>query len=112
MTGEMGYINSETGIDSNGDYWPIHHAIAKELNGELKPFDSYQGPYIVIGSDFVLQPNSDYRMPIQRFGIVRLWVYYDNDMELVIYREDTDKSLRCWDDPESAIDAAKELLAN
>ena len=112
MTGEMGYIDNKTGIDSNGECWPIHLAIAQACNGELKPFDSYQGPYIVVGTDVVAQPESDYRIPIQGFGIVRLWLWYENEIDLVIYREDTQQSVRCWDDPESAIEAAKELLTN
>ena len=46
MTGEMGFINQDTGIDSNGDSHPIHLAIAKAVKGDLRPFDVYQGPYI------------------------------------------------------------------
>ena len=109
MTGEMSYINPETGVDSNGESWPIHLAIAKELGGELRPFDVYQGPYIVIGNDVVAQPNSDYRIPIQGFGIIRLWVFYDEDRLLTIYREDNEKSVTCWTELEAVI-AAKELV--
>jgi hypothetical protein len=46
MTGEMHRIDQDTGIDSNGDGWPLHLAIAKHTGGELRPFDVYQGPYI------------------------------------------------------------------
>ena len=116
MTGEMSYINPETGVDSNGESWPIHLAIAKELNGELKPFDSYQGPYITIGGDFVVSPSSDYRIPIQGFGIIRLWIFWENEFEMKICREDTEKSVSvlCINDPEIdqqyAVIAAKELV--
>ena len=47
MTGEMGSID-KSGKDSNGGYWPIHASIARQLKGELCPFDVYQGPYVYV----------------------------------------------------------------
>lgn len=48
MTGEMAWIKKD-GTDSNGECWPIHASIARQLKGELHPFDVYQGPYIKVG---------------------------------------------------------------
>lgn len=42
MTGEM------SASEVTRDNWPIHFAIADALGGEVKPFDQYQGPYILI----------------------------------------------------------------
>ena len=97
MTGEMSYINQETGEDSNGDFYPVHLAIANALDGELKPFDIYQGPYVKVGN-------------------IRLWIFNDNDGELTIYREDNEQSIKCglayWGEiaEELAVNAAKELV--
>lgn len=55
MTGEMGSID-KNGVDSNGDSWPIHASIARQLKGELRPFDVYQGPYI-----YVQRPERNYK---------------------------------------------------
>ena len=110
MTGEMSYINPETGIDSNGEEWPIHLAIAKAVNGTLKSFDSYQGPYIAIGND-VKVGNPPYEIPINHLGCVRLWVCYENDYTSCVYREDIDKSVY-FDTyiEDCAIEAAEILL--
>lgn len=112
MTGEMAYINPKTGEDSNGDIWEIHLAVAQAVNGELKPFDSYQGPYIVVGGDLTVG-SSPYAIPVQHLGIVRLWIGYDEDGMPSVYREDTDQSAQflCEDDIDGAIDAAKFLLS-
>ena len=90
MTGEMSWINPETGKDSNGDVWNIHLAIAKAVGGELKPYDVYQGPYISVGIDLRIG-NSPYSIPVQNQKCVRLWVIPVNDYDAVVYREDTDK---------------------
>lgn len=64
MTGEMAWIKKD-GTDSNGDCWPIHASIARQLKGELRPFDVYQGPYVVVSGHrlwivSVPETNSDY----------------------------------------------------
>ena len=112
MTGEMAYINQE-GLDSNGECWDLHAAIAQACGGELKPFDSYQGPYISIGSDVIANSGSNYRMPIQHLSCVRLWVCA-NDQDYMtgfVYREDTEEGADFdFYDTESAICAARSLL--
>ena len=108
MTGEMSYINPETGVDSNGECWPIHLAIAKAIGGTLKPFDVYQGPYIAVGGDLTMG-NSPYAIPLQNLGIVRLWICSDDYLEMV-YREDTEESIIFWDE-HSAILAAMDLTS-
>ena len=40
MTGEM----SE--LDVTEDAWPLHFAIARALKGKVRPFDTYQGPFV------------------------------------------------------------------
>ena len=112
MTGEMAYINQE-GIDSNGEVWELHAKIAQAVGGELKPFDSYQGPYISVGGDIVTNSGSCYRMPIQHLGCIRLWLI-ENDQDYMypyVYREDNEKCAN-FDlyDVESAICAARSLL--
>ena len=105
MTGEMHYINPETGEDSDGNIWESHLAIAKATGGTLKPFDQYQGPYIIVGGDLTVG-NAPYAMPVQRLGIVRLWLTEDG-----VYREDTDQIEPCipWI-PETCAMAAMALM--
>ena len=112
MTGEMRFID-KNGIDSNGECWDLHAAIAQACGGELKPFDSYQGPYISVNGDVVVNSGSCYRMPVQYLGCVRLWII-GNDQDYMIgtvYREDTE-DYADFDiyDTESAICAARSLL--
>jgi hypothetical protein len=107
MTGEMHHINPKTGKDSNGDIWPLHAKIAQELNGEIKPFDVYQGPYIVFGADLTVGM-SPYAMPVHLPGIVRLWIY-ENEKGSFVYREDTDESAIFWNEND-IVGAAMELL--
>jgi hypothetical protein len=108
MTGEMYYIDDKTGVDSDGNEWPLHLAIAKELGGTLKPFDVYQGPYISFGTDITIG-NSPYKMPIQHLGCIRLWIFEDSE-GLKVYREDTEESVLIWFDETIAIEGARELL--
>ena len=113
MTGEMAYIDNETGIDSNGESWPIHLAISKAVNGTLKAFDSYQGPYIAIGND-VKVGNTPYKIPINHLGCIRLWVCYVDELTLNVYREDTFHAIE-FDSygefvKDQAIQAALELI--
>ena len=105
MAGEMNYINSETGEDDSGNVWNIHAAIAKAVGGTLKPFDQYQGPYIVVGTDITVG-KSPYQLVPTHLGIIRLWVCED-----VIYREDNEKTAPYFPyDELSAVDAALSLL--
>jgi len=96
MTGEMNYIN-QNGIDSNGEVWGLHAALAEACGGELKPFDSYQGPYISITGTSA-----------------KLWLVEDNqDLSgyAHVYREDTEEYADFdLSDTESAICAARSLL--
>jgi hypothetical protein len=89
MTGEMPYIDPETGIDSTGEEWPIHLAIAKAVGGRLRPFDQYQGPYIVVGED-VRVGTPPYQLAPQGLGVVRLWLDSDDGAVGYVYREDTE----------------------
>ena len=107
MTGEKHYINPKTGEDSNGDTWPLHAKIAQELNGEIKPFDVYQGPYVVIGADLTMGM-APYAMPVHLPGIIRLWIY-ENEQGSFVYREDIDRSESFWDEHD-IVSAAMELL--
>lgn len=109
MTGEMAWINQD-GVDSNGETWEVHAAVASAIGGKLKPFDAYQGPYIVIGPDVVVG-DSPYRVPVH-LGSVRLWLALDERGMGQIYREDTgtlSKIFLPWDE-EAAIEAAREIL--
>lgn len=89
MTGEMGFIDQD-GNDCNGDCYSTHAAIAKALNGTLKPFDVYQGPYISIGGD-VRIGSAPYAIAPRLPGIVRLWLIDDEDGFCRVYNEDTEK---------------------
>jgi len=113
MTGEMNYINSETGQDSNGDIWESHAAIAREFNGELKPFDVYQGPYIAINGDITMG-DSPYSVPIpfpERFGLIRLWLFTDPNGDDYVYREDNGALAPCIGFiPETCVAAARIVL--
>ena len=109
MTGEMCSI-TQKGVDSDGNEWPIHAAIAKAVRGTLQPFDQYQGPYILIGSD-VRAGQAPYQVAVQHLGVKRLWISETAEGP-VVYREDTDTQARfMYEDTESAIAAAQSLLA-
>ena len=45
MTGEMGWIKPN-GDAGNGESYPLHAAVARNLRSPLRPFDTYIGPYI------------------------------------------------------------------
>lgn len=112
MTGEMHAIN-EQGEDSNGDVWSAHAAIAKALGGTLEPFDVYQGPYILLGSELRVGP-APYAVPVP--GACRLWLQTKDGELGQVYREDTDTLsepfLLTYDESEheAAIAAAQSLL--
>ena len=95
MTGEMSGITKD-GRDTNGEYWPLHAAIANALDGELRPFDVYQGPYIKVGK-------------------AKFWVFSEDGYDAIIYREDTDTKAEPFPmysklSEELAIEAARYLL--
>lgn len=111
MTGEM-YRIDQDGRDDQDNIWEAHAAVAKAVGGTLKPFDQYQGPYIVVGPDLVVgQPPHTH--PAQFLGIVRLWLVNDDSGMWAVYREDTDKLSFTFPpfDTEMAVLAAKELLS-
>ncbi len=109
MTGEMYHID-QNGFDGEST-WDLHAAIAEAVGGELRPFDQYQGPYIVVGPDLTAG-QGPYTVPIQNIGIVRLWIVNADEISLQVYREDTEELSFgfLWDDTETAIQAAKSLL--
>lgn len=110
MTGEMGFIDQD-GNDCNGDCYSTHAAIAKALNGTLKPFDVYQGPYISIGDDVRLG-SAPYAIAPRLPGIVRLWIEVVDDVFARVYNEDTCNTSFEFPmtDTQAAIDAAKSVL--
>ena len=72
MAGEMASITQD-GIDSDGESWALHAAVAKAVSGELRPFDKYQGPYI-------------------RSPKGTLWLYSDDGYVAYVWNESTDKT--------------------
>jgi hypothetical protein len=98
------------GVDSNGDTWSVHAAIARAVGGTLEPFDVYQGPYVLVGDD-----RRAGRRPYQVTlpGPCRLWVGTDSEGLGTVSREDTGAVALYW--PESsetaAVEAARSLLA-
>jgi hypothetical protein len=107
MTGEMAWV-AQDGKDSNGDIWAYHAILAKAVGGELRPFDVYQGPYVVVGPDMTVG-RSPYSHPVQNMGVVRLWLGYNEEMGDYIYREDIDESIAFYDE-KSLVAAAKEIM--
>jgi len=110
MTGEM-YSITEDGVYSDGDKWSLHVAVAQAVGGSLKPFDRYQGPYIVIGED-IKTGHTPYEYPVMHVGATRLWICKEKNGLAKIYREDTDMTSESfhWEDEDMAIRLAKELL--
>ena len=122
MTGEMYHIDQD-GKDDSGNEWEMHAAIAKALRADgydatLQPFDQYQGPYILVGKDIRVGASS-YALAVQNMGVIRLWLTpadtedQYSETEVVVYREDADTISEpfWWNDTESAIDCALELMA-
>lgn len=117
MTGEMLSIDPVTGIDSNGEEYYFHSAIAKALNGKVMPFDKYQGPYVLIGNDITVG-NPPYRRPVPGLGVTRLWLISDKKFPVLCrwYNEANNKISSAFIDGKSksriwlAIDAAREVI--
>jgi len=110
MTGEM-YTITQDGVSDDNEQWPLHAAVSRAIGGTLKPFDYYQGPYILLGED-VRIGRKPYDYPVMHVGVVRLWIFQDKRGMGRIYREDTDTTSDPfhWDDEETAINLAKEIL--
>ena len=85
MTGEM--HESEV----TREMYPIHFAIADKIGGAVRPFDQYQGPYILSVKGH------------------RLWLYMEDDAPIaIIYNERTDSKSKPfhYENIEAAKDAA------
>ena len=85
MTGEM----HESEVTSEA--YPIHFAIANEIGGTVRPFDQYQGPYILSAKGH------------------RLWLCMeDNGPIATVYNERTDSKSDPFhlEDTEAATNAA------
>jgi len=110
MTGEM-YAITQDGVSEDGERWPLHAAVARATGGTLKPFDRYQGPYIVMGED-VRAGIPPYDAPVLLVGVKRLWILSDRYGRATIYREDTDETSEPfeWDDEVTAVSLAKKIL--
>ena len=111
MTGEMYSINAK-GEDSNGDVWRTHAVVARAVKGTLKPFDVYQGPYIVVGQD-IRAGCAPYAMPVRGLGVIRLWLNTEDGVIGTIWREDTEtESDPFWcEDTRAACREARKILA-
>ena len=92
MAGEM--------YEARRDEWPTHFAVAEAVGGEVRPFDYYQGPYIVVGQDIRIG-SAPYEYCPPHMGVVRLWLTDDG-----VYREDTDTVRFCCPEFEDDVIAA------
>lgn len=85
-TGEM----SQAELDANGrNEWPLHYAIADALGGTVKPFDQYQGPYVLIGSE--IRGQGVYAPATPMKGTVRIWIYSEDGEMGIVYNEENDR---------------------
>ena len=111
MTGEMYAIDPVTATEPDGTEWPYHREMARVTGGEVKPFDQYQGPYVVVGPDLRVG-TAPYQLALQGVGVVRLWLTTDAHETSRVYREDTAAlSEIVVIEPTDAGEAALELLA-
>ncbi len=110
-TGEM----TQSELDATGrDEWPLHYAIADALGGTVKPFDQYQGPYVLIGED-IRQGREPYQVAPRGLGVVRLWISSDDGVGGVVYNEENERQSEPFllNGPQAendAIAAAEEVL--
>ena len=117
MAGEMYAINPITGMEPDGTTWFLHSAIVEAINSlfgvkaEIRPFDQYQGPYIVVGPDVRIGTPS-YALAPKHLGVVRLWVNIIDDCLAQVYREDTNTLSEHFPQfgPYAAADAADAAL--
>lgn len=107
MTGEM--HESEVTREN----FPLYFAIAAALGGEVKPFDQYQGPYVLIGPD-VRVGTPPYAVAPVGLGVVRLWLCTDDGVESFVYNEANDKKSEPFlvgqDETEQAVAAARSVI--
>jgi hypothetical protein len=101
MAGEMTTVEREE--------WPLHFAVAEAVGGSVKPFDQYQGPYVVVGDDIRLG-STPYAYAPMHLGVKRLWVTIDEAGFAVVYREDINESLCVPCVTEAVMDAARILM--
>lgn len=107
MAGEM------SAAEVTREAYPLHFAIADSFGGEVKPFDQYQGPYVVIGDD-VRIGRTPYAVAPRGLGVVRLWLCSDDGAECYIYNEANERrsELFWYDDEVGAVCAAQEVLTD
>jgi len=109
-TGEM----SQQELDANGrEEWPLHYAIADALGGTVKPFDQYQGPYVLIGAE--IRGEGVYAPATPTPGVTRLWISSDDGVEGTVYNEENEKQSQPFllygaGSEEDAVAAAKEVM--
>ena len=109
-TGEM----TQQELDANGrQEWPLHYAIADAFGGTVKPFDQYQGPYVLIGSE--IRGQGVYAPATRMEGTVRLWISSEDGVNGIVYNEDNEKQsqpflLNDQFAPDNACLAAQEVL--
>lgn len=75
MAGEMNWIDPITGETGDGEVYELHAAIAKALGGTIQPFDKYQGPYVLIGSD-IRSGSQPYAVAVKLSD--PFWPWWDN----------------------------------
>ncbi len=110
MTGEM--FES----DVTREAYPLHFAIADAVKGEVRPFDQYQGPYVLVGTDIRLGRQPYQYCPVG-LGVVRLWIISEDGCGGYIYNEATEKTSEPFPldlefSGELAADLARDLLAS
>ncbi len=106
MTGEM-YES-----DLTPDEYPLHFAVARALKGKVRPFDVYQGPYVVIGED-ITSGAQPYAYCPRGLGVVRLWIIDDDGGgTCTVYNEANDKISKpfWWNSTRAACRAARSVL--
>jgi hypothetical protein len=75
--------------DVTRESYSLHFAIADALGGKVRPFDMYQGPYVVIGNDV--------RIGIEPYAYcppgtaTRLWLCSEDGCGGAVYNEANDK---------------------
>lgn len=58
MTGEMRGIDGD-GRDTNGEEWPTHAYVARQMRAPLRAFDVYCGPYIETNEGWLFLQSDD-----------------------------------------------------
>src|SRR3990167_7080000 len=105
MTGEVSSID-RNGLDSNGDQWETHAAVARALRRRLRPFDKYIGPYIDTRGGKLFLGSCDCQPCGGSDGVGCLWP----DGGVPAYREPITFSYGPAHDVDEAINAARQCL--